>query len=122
MTLIMNERTINIQINNGIPETTCEQVRVQMNTQVRLIDVRMPDEFNGELGHIDGAELVTLGPQLVSFLNGEDKNQEIVFVCRSGGRSGAATAESLIRGFTKTSNLIGGMIQWNRLGFPIVKN
>ena len=118
----MNERTINVQINDGIPETTCEQLRVQMNNQVRLIDVRSTDEFTGELGHIDGAVLVTLGPELVNFLNQEDTNQEIVFVCRSGVRSGAATAESLIRGFTKTSNLIGGMIQWNRLGFPTVKN
>lgn len=108
----------------GIPEVDCQQVFHKMSQlagRVRLIDVRRPDEFTGELGHIDGAELIVLGPDLVQFLNTTPKDQEIVFICRSGGRSGSATYESARMGFTKTMNLTGGMLAWNALKFPIVK-
>ncbi len=112
------------QMIEGIPEVDCQQVFAKMSDirgRVRLIDVRRPDEFNAELGHIDGAELIVLGPDLVQFLNTENKDQEIVFICRSGGRSGSATIESARRGFAKTMNLTGGMLAWNALKLPIVK-
>ena len=105
-------------------EVDCQQVFAKMaeiSGNVKLIDVRRPDEFGAELGHIDGAELITLGPDLVQYLNTENKDQEIVFVCRSGGRSGSATYESARMGFTKTMNLTGGMLAWNALKFPVVK-
>jgi rhodanese-related sulfurtransferase len=115
---------LNPQIIEGIAEIPCQSVFAYLNTNsksVRLIDVRRPEEFNAELGHIEGSELVTLGPDLVKFLNTEDKNQEIVFICRSGGRSGSATYESARLGFTQTMNMTGGMIAWNNLKLPIVK-
>lgn len=117
-------QVLNSQIIEGIMEVDCQQVfakMAQLPGQVKLIDVRRPDEFNAELGHIDGAELITLGPDLVEYLNSENKDQEIVFVCRSGGRSGSATFETMRMGFTKTMNLTGGMLAWNALKLPIVK-
>lgn len=106
-------------MNNGFPEIEAKQAQMHLD-QFRLIDVRRPDEFVGELGHIEGAELVELGPKLMAFLESEDKNQSILFVCRSGGRSGQATHVSRQMGFQKTLNLIGGMLEWNRLQFPVV--
>ena len=88
---------------------------------ITLIDVRRPDEFNGELSHISGAKLITLGPELDHFLSTHDKNDEIVFVCRSGARSGRATLQSRALGFTKSVNLQGGMILWNARQFPVAK-
>jgi hydroxyacylglutathione hydrolase len=105
-------------INNGIAEVSCENVLAYLST-VQLIDVRGIDEFNGELGHIEGAKLMTLGPELTRFLETTDPNQNIVFVCRSGGRSGRATAESIQKGFKSTYNLLGGMIRWNDLKLPV---
>jgi rhodanese-related sulfurtransferase len=115
---------LNSQIIQGIMEVDCQHVFAKMaelSGKVKLIDVRRSDEFNAELGHIDGAELITLGPDLVEYLNTENKDQEIVFVCRSGGRSGSATFESARMGFTKTMNLTGGMLAWNALKLPVVK-
>ncbi|MBC7753092.1 MAG: rhodanese-like domain-containing protein, partial [Moraxellaceae bacterium] len=60
-------------------------------------------------------------PDLIEFLNSENKDQEIVFVCRSGGRSGSATFESGRLGFKKTMNMTGGMLSWNALKLPIIK-
>lgn len=102
---------------NAVPEISCEQV-YQVQSKVKLIDVRRPDEFNNELGHIAGAELVTLGPDLVDYLQNCNRDQEIVFVCRSGARSATATAQSLELGFTHSMNMLGGMIRWNESKLP----
>jgi hydroxyacylglutathione hydrolase len=86
-----------------------------------LIDVRGPDEFTGELGHIDHAKLVTLGPDLESYLASADKEKEILFICRSGARSANATLYALDLGFKKVYNMAGGMIEWNGLSLPVKK-
>lgn len=107
-------------INNGIPEVSAENIKDFVG-KVRMIDVRRPEEYTGELGHIPGAELVTLGPDLQNFLEKENQDQTIVFVCRSGARSGQATMFSQQIGYKKVYNLTGGMIRWNELKFPIEK-
>ncbi len=118
-------RSIHPQVVDGIPEVTCEDVLAHAeqvrSKKVRLIDVRRPDEFNGEYGHINGAELVTLGPDLTKFLENGNRSEEIIFVCRSGGRSGTATAESIKLGYKFTINMAGGMIRWTERKQPVEK-
>ncbi|MFM8269686.1 MAG: rhodanese-like domain-containing protein [Pseudomonadota bacterium] len=102
---------------NGVAEITADQLFPVIN-KVKLVDVRRPDEFKGELGHIPGARLVTLGPELVRFLEEQDRSEEIVFICRSGVRSREACLFSQQLGFKSPINLQGGMISWNDYGFP----
>lgn len=101
----------------GVPQVSSETLNlVLQNNQdavVRLIDVRRYEEFNGELGHISGAELVTLGDDLERFLLENDRYQQIVFVCRSGARSGVATKQAQSMGYRNVVNLAGGMLAWN---------
>ena len=103
-----------------VSEVSCEQV-FSGNGTVRLIDVRTPEEFKGELGHVDGAELVTLGPVLTALLQKGNPKDRIVFVCRSGARSAKATEESRRLGYENTASMTGGMIRWNELGYPVVR-
>lgn len=110
------------QMVDGVPEITCEVLQRAMSetgfhNRVKLIDVRRPDEYIGEYGHIKGAKLLTQGLELENYLKQEDKDTEIVFICRSGGRSGNATRAAQIMGFKKTINMTGGMIRWTQLGF-----
>ena len=98
-------------------EINIEQTRLRLD-HAAIIDVRRPDEFNNELGHIEGAHLITLGPQLSEFLQKGDRSQEIIFVCRSGARSGQALNESIQLGYTNSLNMVGGMIRWNEHKFP----
>ncbi len=42
-----------------IDEISVDEV-ARREAHVRVVDVREPDEFHGELGHIPGAELVPL--------------------------------------------------------------
>ena len=87
-------------------------------TQVVIIDVRRPDEFTGELGHIPGAKLMVLDtlPERVSEL---PSDKTIVFVCRSGGRSARATAFAHESGLANTFNMMGGMILWNQMSLEV---
>lgn len=124
--LAKGSRTLHPQIVDGIPEITVEDLNFNFaqikKNKVMLIDVRNPDEFNNELGHIEGAQLVTLGSQLTQFLEKTDRSQELIFICRSGGRSGQATQEGLKLGFKFVANMTGGMIRWNEKKFSIIRD
>jgi sulfur dioxygenase len=120
-----DSRTLHPQVADGIPEISVGDLFNHLpdakSKKIKLIDVRRPDEFNNELGHIEGARLVTLGPELSAFLQKGDRADEIVFICRSGGRSGTATEESIKLGYKFTANMVGGMIQWNEQKLPVQK-
>jgi hydroxyacylglutathione hydrolase len=74
-----------------------------------LIDVRKPEEYYDELGHIADSLLYTLGPDLEKFLDTADPSQKYLFICRSGGRSARAARIAQTRGFQNIFNLKGGM-------------
>ena len=124
--ILKDDRVIHPQVVDGVPEVTVQDVFFHRESvaknKLKLVDVRRPDEFNGEFGHIEGSILVTLGPELTQFLESGDRDDEIVFVCRSGGRSGNATIESINLGYKFTANMIGGMIKWNEEKQPIKRN
>lgn len=88
--------------------------------ETRIIDVREPHEYSGELGHIAGAELVPLAT-LPAKAASWDREKELVVVCRSGGRSGAAARQLVQMGFTRIMNLRGGMLAYNAARLPVVR-
>ncbi|MFN7905968.1 MAG: rhodanese-like domain-containing protein [Pseudobdellovibrionaceae bacterium] len=85
---------------------------------LQIIDVRQPDEYTGELGHINDSELLVLDT-LPEKLNRLSKSKTVVFVCRSGGRSARAADFAFHQGFTDVYNMEGGMLFWNQLGLPL---
>lgn len=93
---------------------------VALAGKVRMVDVREPDEFVGELGHIEGAELVPLAT-VEGAATKWNKDAELILVCRSGGRSGRA-AEALVRmGFSRVVNMAGGMLAAHAAKLPTVR-
>jgi sulfur dioxygenase len=103
----------------GIPEVAPEWVALH-GREVRVIDVREPDELVGEFGHIDGAEPLPLA-QLPGPLEAAPRDRPIVFVCRSGGRSGKAALSLAQLGFEQVASMRGGMRAWNQRRYPIVR-
>ena len=89
-----------------------------LKANVVIIDVRKPDEFSGELGHIAGAKMIVLDT-LPDNMDQIPKDKTIVFVCRSGNRSGRATEFALEEGYEHVYNMAGGMLRWNELGLPV---
>jgi len=100
-----------------IPELSPSQV-FEQSSSIRLIDVRTQEEFSSEGGHIDGAELVTLGASLTDFLKTGNRKERMVFICRSGKRSAKATEESRALGYEATYSMRGGMLEWVAQGLP----
>ncbi len=85
-----------------------------------VVDVRQNEEFHGELGRIGGSKLHVLD-QLSNSIGTLSKEKTIVFVCRSGNRSGRATDLAMGLGYTNVYNLKGGMLLWNELKLAVEK-
>ena len=100
-----------------VMDVVAEELDKKKNDVV-LIDVRQPEEFTGELGHIPGARLIVLDtiPVHISEL---PVDKTVVFVCRSGGRSARAAAFASQNGHPDVYNLKGGMLRWNELALAI---
>ncbi len=81
-------------------------------SEMNIIDVRRPDEFKGELGHLPGAELMCLQNNFAHQIQRLDKSKPYLFVCRSGGRSSRAARIALGHNFKKIYNMQGGMLEW----------
>lgn len=101
----------------GVPEVSPEWLR-EHASEVLVVDVREPDEFRGELGHIPNAALVPLATLAASF-GALPRETPIVAVCRSGGRSGKAALALLDAGFGRVASLAGGMRAWGARGGPV---
>jgi sulfur dioxygenase len=100
----------------GVPEVDVDFVRGVR--EMRIVDVREPDEFTGELGRVAGAQLVPLAT-VVDRAAQWQKDEPIVLVCRSGGRSGRAAEELERRGFRRVASMKGGMLRWHERGFDV---
>lgn len=101
-----------------IKQASPEQV-LALRGKVRMIDVREPAEFTGELGHVADAELVPLAT-VPSAATAWDRRAPIVCICRSGGRSGRAAEALAGMGFADVTNMVGGMLAWNEKKLPVV--
>ncbi len=90
--------------------------RLEAGEKLNLVDVREPHE-NAEFNI--GGTLYPLGKiQSMQIEDLEDlKNEEVIFYCRSGNRSGISAALLDQLGFTNTKNLVGGMLAWQEKGF-----
>lgn len=108
--------------NPNIPhvlDVSPEELR-KKKQDVKIIDVRRPDEWVGEFGHIAEAELIVLDT-LPDRLPDLPPDLTLVFVCRSGQRSARAAAYALENGFRSVFNMKGGMIEWTQKDFETVE-
>ena len=87
---------------------------------VRVLDVRSTAEFEGELGHIDGAQLIPL-VELRARVSEVPADKPVVVVCQTGRRSGLGAAILGKAGLPRVANLAGGMVRWRDLGLPTVR-
>ena len=81
-----------------------------------LLDVRGPDEFDGPLGHIEGARNIPLPELAAHQAEIIDGNRPIVCVCLTDKRSAAAAAQLAAAGVGEVSVLRGGMKAWREAG------
>jgi sulfur dioxygenase len=98
----------------GLSEIDPEWVAGNLG-HVRVLDVRSAAEFEGELGHLPGAELIPLD-ELRARASELKKDKPMVVVCQTGKRSAMATVILRDAGFRDVANLAGGMARWRESG------
>lgn len=107
---------------NKVRQRDAAEVRAALKSAAPplLLDVREPEEFDGELGHIPGSVLIPLKdlPARAHEIEAS-KDRPIVVVCRAGVRSTTAAAILTGLGFENVGNLKGGMLDWNDRGLPV---
>jgi rhodanese-related sulfurtransferase len=82
-----------------------------------LLDVREPDEYAA--GHAPGARLVPM-MEIPARMADVPTDEDVVVVCRSGGRSGQVVSYLQANGWDNVRNLAGGMQDWARAGRPVI--
>ena len=81
-----------------------------------FVDVREPDEWAA--GHLPGAIHIPLG-ELAARAGELPADEEIITVCRSGGRSLKAVDVLEASGRKGSRSMAGGMIEWTKNGRPV---
>ncbi|RIK43533.1 MAG: rhodanese-like domain-containing protein [Chloroflexi bacterium] len=92
------------------------QARIAAGERVQLIDVRERSEWNQ--GHIPGSLHIPLG-ELQRNAGRVARDLPVVMVCRSGNRSGQATAAFQSAGYSNVLNLDGGVLAWANARLPL---
>lgn len=86
-----------------------------------ILDVRGPDEFVGDLGHIPGAINIPVGDianRLIEIKALGDK--PVIMVCRTDKRSAWAAELLSDENFADVRVLRGGMERWNQNGLQVI--
>jgi len=81
-----------------------------------LVDVREPNEFADF--RADGAVLLPLSTFLLRYRE-LPQDRPLLMICRTGARSGQATAFLLANGWSDVVNVAGGTLAWERAGLAI---
>ncbi len=92
---------------------------MKTDTSIVILDVRTPEEYQSSTGHLKNAILLPV-QELDGRMHELDKykSKTVIAVCRSGNRSGRATAMMGAKGF-KVFNMAGGMLKWNAEEKPV---
>jgi hydroxyacylglutathione hydrolase len=92
----------------------------QRAKDIVVLDVRNPDEYWGELGHIKGSIFIPIDtlPMNLDKLEAH-KDKEIICICYSGPRSRFACQILAANGFKKLYNVVGGMGDWGDANYEV---
>ncbi len=100
----------------GLEEIAPEWVATHRSA-VHVLDVRSPLEFDGEFGHLEGAQLIPL-EELQRRAAEVPRDKPVVVVCQTGKRSGLGSVILRKSGVAQAANLAGGMLRFRELGLP----
>jgi uncharacterized membrane protein YdjX (TVP38/TMEM64 family)/rhodanese-related sulfurtransferase len=96
------------------------KARLDAGDDLLVLDVRTPEEFTGELGHIQGARNLPLdavaerSEELAAW-----QERPVLLVCRTDRRSAKAAQILARKGFADVHVVAGGMEAWNAAGLPV---
>jgi len=86
-----------------------------------FVDVREKDELERIAYNVTNVINIPLS-QFEHRFHLLSKEADLIIVCRTGRRSGLVTDFLSNRGYSHARNLIGGIIQWEEEGLPVIRN
>jgi rhodanese-related sulfurtransferase len=91
-----------------VPEVTPQELseEIKGGKPVFLLDVREANEL--EVSVLPGVHHIPLD-QVQTRFSEVPNDQDVVVICRSGGRSGRATEFLMSQGYTRVRNMVTGM-------------
>ena len=133
-TLALSRRQLSIFVLGlGLPLSACSQTAASADSvtlefaraeleagRAILIDVREPDEH--ATGVAKGAQLLPmrqLSARLAEIPSAA--NKPVLLICNTQNRSSASLSALRERGYKNLRFVQGGMSEWNRRGWPLVK-
>jgi len=85
---------------------------------VVIVDIRTPEEYSG--GHIADSVMIDFNdPSFRDRLGELDKGAHHLIYCRTGNRSAQAVPIFEELGFTRVTELDGGIVAWVEAGLPL---
>lgn len=100
-----------------VPTIEVKEAFARAKRGAKLIDVRSPREY-AHSGHPKGARSVP--PKLIKMdQTGLDRDDDILVICLSGHRSPRQARALAAMGFTKVTNVDGGLMAWKKAGLPV---
>ncbi len=104
----------------GPAELSVGQLHLKMTSAepLNLVDVREYPEFAA--GHLPSARLIPLG-EIERRRSEIDRDLPTYVICRTGRRSLEAQAKLFSLGFKEVQNVKGGMVAWQKAGYPVEK-
>lgn len=96
--------------------------RIDAGEDLLILDVRTPEDYAGELGHIANATLLPLeeleqrADELATYID-----KPVIIICKTDRKSAKAARILSKRGFKNVSIATMGMKEWNNRGYPIVQ-
>jgi len=115
------EKATQITIIDVYPQEAFSLIQENNNNPYFVIlDVRTPEEFSD--GHIEDAINIDFNSQgFKDSLNKLDKSKTYLVYCRTANRSRGAVNIMEELDFTQIYHLLGGIVQWEKEGFPVIK-
>lgn len=82
-----------------------------------VVDVRETDEHIA--ARLESGAILMPMSAFVARMDELPRDRPLLMLCASGNRSSAATAHLLRNGWSDVANVAGGIIDWQRAGFPV---
>lgn len=87
--------------------------------ELLLVDTRLKSEY--DLSHIEGAIHVAAPDVRDHYVDWENSDKPVAFICNTGNRSLlAASLMVKFSTFDKVINVIGGASAWEKMGYPVI--
>ncbi|MHB1274321.1 MAG: rhodanese-like domain-containing protein [Candidatus Humimicrobiaceae bacterium] len=108
------------KVNNEIKNVGVDDVFNMLKDKNKyfLLDVRTQEEYKE--GFIENSILIPVS-ELENRLSEIPSDKPVIVYCRSGNRSAQAAEILLKNNFNSVYNMLGGITEWVKKGYPVVK-